>query len=161
MSLKKIAQMTGVSVSTVGRILSDPSHKCSNEDVKKRVLEAAREINYIPNASARALKSGGKTEEKIYRIDILLTRSAHEMTDPFYDELLMILEKELRNSGCIVGSVWHNAEFSDEKLSRTERLPKLVDELYSDNTHSSDGLIIIGKVTARALKQIRMQAFSE
>ena len=32
MSLKRIAEMTGVSVSTVGRILSDPNHKCTNED---------------------------------------------------------------------------------------------------------------------------------
>ena len=155
MSLKKIAEMTGVSVSTVGRILSDPNHKCANEDVKRKVIEAAREINYIPNASARALKTGSKSEEKIYRIDILLTRAAHEMTDPFYDELLMLLEKELRNSGCIVGNVWHNAEFSDEKLSRTDRMPKLVDELYPADVPRSDGLIIIGKVTLKALKLLR------
>lgn len=155
MSLKKISQMTGVSVSTVGRILSDPNHKCSDENVKKRVLEAAREINYIPNASARALKSGSKSEGKIFRIDILITRSAHEMTDPFYDELLMILEKELRNSGCIVGNIWHRGEFSDDKLSRTDRISKLTDELYAQSEQASDGLIIIGKVAARALKLLK------
>lgn len=155
MSLKKIAQMTGVSISTVGRILNDPNHKCSNEDVKRRVLDAAREINYIPNLSARSLKSGGRQEERIYHINILLTRFAHEAADPFYDELLMILEKELRNSGCIVANVWHAAEFSDEKACRSDRMKELVDELYSSNEKHTDGLIVIGKVTGRALKMLK------
>ena len=155
MSLKRISEMTGVSVSTVGRILSDPNHKCSDEEVKKRVLEAAREINYIPNASARSLRSGGGKEGRIYRLNILLTRSAQETADPFYDELLMILEKELRDRGCIVGNVWHGGEFSDEKLSRTDRLQGLVDELYPTAEHRSDGLIIIGKVTGKALRLLK------
>ncbi|SDA30589.1 transcriptional regulator, LacI family [Ruminococcus sp. YE71] len=155
MSLKQIAKMTGVSVSTVGRILSDPNHKCSNEEVRQRVLEAAREISYIPNASARSLRAGGKTDDRIFHINILLTRFAKEAADPFYDELLMILEKELRNSGCIVGNVWHCAEFSDEKYNQTDKLQKLTDSLYSDSERRSDGLIIIGKVTGRALKQLK------
>ncbi|MCR5019876.1 LacI family DNA-binding transcriptional regulator [Ruminococcus sp.] len=155
MSLKKISEMTGVSVSTVGRILSDPNHKCSSEDVRKRVLEAAREINYIPNASARSLRSGSRNEDKIYHVNILLTRFAHETTDPFYEEMLMTLEKELRNSSCIIGNIWHNAEFSDEKLSKTDRLKILTDELYPSSGMHSDGLIVIGKVTARALKLLK------
>ncbi|MBO6141189.1 MAG: LacI family DNA-binding transcriptional regulator [Ruminococcus sp.] len=155
MSLKKIAQMTGVSVSTVGRILNDPSRKCTNEDIKRKVLDAAREINYIPNASARSLKSGTKSEERIYYINILLTRFAYETVDPFYDELLMILEKELRNSGCVVENIWHIAEFSDEKLSRTNELQRLVDKLYPKGDKHTDGLIIIGKVTGKALKLIK------
>ena len=56
MSLKQIAQMTGVSVSTVGRILNDPDHKCSSTDVRRRVIEAARKINYIPNAHTPGLQ---------------------------------------------------------------------------------------------------------
>lgn len=162
MSLKKIAEMTGVSVSTVGRILNDPARKCSDEEVKRRVLDAARDIGYIPNASARSLRSGsGKSAERIYHINILLTRFAHEAADPFYDELLMLLEKELRTSGCIVGNVWHCAEFSDDRINplmpaaRGDKLTALVESLYRDSEHRSDGLVIVGKVTARALKQLK------
>lgn len=155
MSLKEIAQMTGVSVSTVGRILNDPKHRCSNEQVRKKVLEAAREINYIPNANARNLKSGGSMGDKIYSVNILLTRFSSETADPFYDELLMQLEKELRNSGCIIANVWHNAEFSDEKASRSETLTALVDSLYDENSQRHDGLIIIGNVTRRALRVLK------
>lgn len=155
MSLKEIAQMTGVSVSTVGRILNDPKHKCSSEEIRKRVLEAARRISYIPNANARKLKSGDGRADEIYSINILLTRFANETADPFYDELLMQLEKELRNSGCIISNVWHNAEFSDEKASRTESIGTLIDSLYADDERRHDGLIIIGKVTRRALRVLK------
>ncbi len=155
MSLKEIAQMTGVSVSTVGRILNDPSRKCSSEEVRQRVLDAAREINYIPNASARTLRSGVRTEERIFHINILLTRFAHEAADPFYDELLMLLERELRTSGCIVGNVWRCAEFSDDKAARGDKLRELADDLYAGNERRSDGLVIVGKVTSRALKLLK------
>lgn len=154
MSLKEIARMTGVSVSTVGRILNDPTRKCQNDEIRQKVLDAARKINYIPNASARSLRSGRKNEDRIFHVNILLTRIANEAADPFYDELLMILEKELRTSGCIVGNVWHKAEFSDEKLGRSDKLGELVSSLYPDGERRSDGLIIIGKVTGRALKQL-------
>ena len=155
MSLKQIAEMTGVSVSTVGRILNDPARKCSDEEVRRRVLDAAREIGYIPNASARSLRSGGKNAERIYHINILLTRFAHEAADPFYDELLMLLEKELRTSGCIIGNVWHYSEFSEEKLARSDKLTALIESLYADSGQHSDGLVIVGKVTGRALKQLK------
>ncbi|MBR1723909.1 MAG: LacI family DNA-binding transcriptional regulator [Ruminococcus sp.] len=155
MSLKEIAKMTGVSVSTVGRILNDPGHKCSSEAVRQRVLDAARQINYIPNASARNLKSGGRNVEEIYRVNILLTRFASEAADPFYDEMLILLEKELRNSGCVVMNVWHIAEFSDERGGSADKLQKLADSLYADAPQRSDGLIIIGKVTGRALKLLK------
>ena len=157
MSLKEIAQMTGVSVSTVGRILNDPKHKCSSEDIRRRVLEAARKINYIPNANARNLKSGDGRGDEIYSINILLTRFANEAADPFYDELLMLLEKELRNSGCIIANVWHNAEFSDEKASRSDNLTSIIDGLYQGSERKSDGLIIIGKVTRRALRALKIK----
>lgn len=155
MSLKEIAKMTGVSVSTVGRILSDPNHKCSSEEVRQRVIEAAREINYIPNANARSLRAGGRNEDRIYHINILVTHLGSGAADPFYDELLMILEKELRNSSCIVNNVWHRSEFSDERIIQNDKLQNLVEELYRDSTHKSDGLIIIGKATSRALKQLK------
>ena len=157
MSLKEIAKMTGVSVSTVGRILSDPNHKCSSEEVRQKVIEAAREINYIPNASARSLRAGRKNEDRIYHINILVTRSGNDAADPFYDELLMILEKELRNISCIVNNVWHRAEFSDERIIQSDKLQKMVADLYQDKSHKSDGLILIGKVTSRALKQLKTE----
>ncbi|MBQ6675199.1 MAG: LacI family DNA-binding transcriptional regulator [Ruminococcus sp.] len=153
MSLKKISQMTGVSVSTVGRILSDPSHKCQNEEVRRRVLDAAREISYIPNAYAKSLRAGRRNDERIFSFDILLTRVASEAADPFYDELLRLTEKEIRTRGCMVSSVWHKAELSEDMQS--SETDARVDELYAGSPRRTDGLIIIGKCSQRALRTLK------
>ena len=152
-SLKQISEMTGVSVSTVGRILSDPRHKCSNEQTRVKVIEAARSIGYVPNTAARNLKSGKGRQEKIYSINILLTRSDPGALDPFYDEMLMLLEKELRQNSCIVHSIMRCTEFSDSRI-KTAELEAIADTLLSSQ-QEADGLIIIGKVTHKALEQIK------
>ncbi|MBR6338451.1 MAG: LacI family DNA-binding transcriptional regulator [Ruminococcus sp.] len=153
MSLKEISAMTGVSVSTVGRILSDPAHRCANEETRKKVLEAARTIGYVPNAAARSLKSGKSIQEKIYSINILLTRSDPESSDPFYDELLMLLEKELRSSSCIVHRIMRCNELSDSRI-KTPQLEALTDSLFSAD-NGADGLIVIGKLTHKAVSLLK------
>lgn len=48
MSIKKIAQMTGASVSTVSRVLNNPDYKCQDSKLRDRIWKAAVEINYVP-----------------------------------------------------------------------------------------------------------------
>lgn len=57
MSITKIAAITGASVSTVARVLRDSEHKCHSMELKEKILQIAREIGYVPNEAARALKS--------------------------------------------------------------------------------------------------------
>ena len=83
MSITKIAAITGASVSTVARVLRDPEHKCHSMELKERILQTAREIGYVPNEAAKALKSGS-APKKIFHINILLTRVNSDETDPFY-----------------------------------------------------------------------------
>ncbi len=56
MSLRLIAQSLGLSITTVSRALSDYSDVA--EDTKRRVLEEAARIGYVPNALARRLQKG-------------------------------------------------------------------------------------------------------
>jgi len=55
MSLKKIAEMTGLSVSTVSHAINGT--RSVSEENKKIVLAAAKKINYRPNLAARALRT--------------------------------------------------------------------------------------------------------
>ena len=53
MTIKDIAKLCGVSVSTVSRVLNDRPDV--SPAVREIVLEAVRESNYVPNNSARSL----------------------------------------------------------------------------------------------------------
>ena len=58
MSLKKIAEMVGVSPSTVSRVLNNTVSTCASPELKEKIWEAAHSLNYVPNANARNLKTG-------------------------------------------------------------------------------------------------------
>ncbi len=152
MSLKEISELTGVSVSTVGRILRDPKHKCPAE-VRRRVLEAARSTGYVPNSAAKSLRSGKIAGERLYSAYIFLTRSESESADPFYDELLMLTEKELRAEGCVIAGVRQFTELSSD-IGSTD-VDKLITGCFSERDQHADGLVIIGRCTARALKLLK------
>ena len=56
-TLSDIAQRTGLSVSTVSRVLNDKAEKYRISDESKQVvLDAAEELNYSPNPMARGLQ---------------------------------------------------------------------------------------------------------
>jgi DNA-binding LacI/PurR family transcriptional regulator len=53
MTLRELARLVGVSTSTASRALNQ--NTAISEEVRKRVLRAAQETNYIPNSMARGL----------------------------------------------------------------------------------------------------------
>lgn len=157
MSIKRIAEIAGVSVSTAARVLRDPDYKCSSEEVTKRILQAAREINYIPNEAARSLKTGRTSGKEVFYINILLTRVNPEENDPFFSEMLRLVEIELRKNKCIVSSVWYRIEFSNDKYCMSGNIEAIIDEMYNSKEQQSDGLIIIGKCCPKALKALKQR----
>ncbi|MGN0610120.1 MAG: LacI family DNA-binding transcriptional regulator [Oscillospiraceae bacterium] len=146
MSIKKIAEIAGVSYSTVSRVLSNPEYKCSDEGVRERILAAARELNYIPNEAAKSLKLGIKKEQNPYKISILVTRTGSAGIDPFFREITRITESEIHKNMCILSQVLYMPELSGER-------PQVnTGELLSGG---SDGLIIIGKCSPAAIKVLK------
>ena len=53
MTLRELARLVGVSTSTASRALNQ--NTAISEEVRKRVLRAAQETNYVPNSMARGL----------------------------------------------------------------------------------------------------------
>jgi LacI family transcriptional regulator len=49
-----VARAAGVSIATVSRVLNRP--EAVREPLRQRVLAAVRELSYVPNAGARAMK---------------------------------------------------------------------------------------------------------
>ncbi len=154
MSITKIAAITGASVSTVARVLRDPEHKCHSMELKERILQTAREIGYVPNGAAKALK-GGRAPKKIFHINILLTRVNSDETDPFYSEMLRLVELEARKSGGRIKNIWRHAVFSSEKKTDFPEIEKSAAQMFHDAKQKHDGLILIGKCSQKGLKSLK------
>lgn len=57
-NIRDIARLTGYSVSTVSRVINNNPYV--SEEKRRKILAVMKEVNYIPNYTARAL-SVGKT----------------------------------------------------------------------------------------------------
>ncbi|MCR4842200.1 MAG: LacI family transcriptional regulator [Eubacterium sp.] len=148
-SIKEIAKLAGVSPATVSRVLNRPDYKCRDAEARDRIWKAAIELDYAPNEAARSLRKsaagGDGAARTAYRINVLMTRSEAKQTDPFFTELLHIIESEIHNHGHILTNVWHMPDFSDDRKCRQLDLPEIIDGLYRQTNGQNNGLIIIGR----------------
>lgn len=87
-SIKDIAKHLGVSISTVSYALN--GNPKVTEETSKKILAAAKELNYVPNAAARTLK---KRETRI--IGAFLTT----FEGAFYGKLLQGMKEEMNKRG--------------------------------------------------------------
>lgn len=88
MTIKDIAKISGVSVSTVSRVLNN--HPDVSEDVRQKVMAVVEEYNYIPNNSARAL--GQSKSDNIG----LIVRG---ISNPFYTSIIHEIEQDIEKAG--------------------------------------------------------------
>lgn len=151
MSIKEIAKLSGVSISTVSRILNNPDYRCADPTVRDRVWKAAIETNYVPNTAARNLKMGNINHEKTHFIDVLMTRTGNAGADPFFSELLKNIESEIHRHACILSQIWYETVFSDDRRAARTDLSAKIEGLYTSSKGEHDGLIIIGKCVPEAI----------
>ncbi len=87
-SIKEVAKHAGVAISTVSKVLN--GYPNVSEDTKKKVNEAIRELNYIPNSIASALSS-----KQFGRIALVLDpkRQTQAIDQIFMQYLLGALDK--------------------------------------------------------------------
>jgi DNA-binding LacI/PurR family transcriptional regulator len=89
-TVKDIAKKVGVSTSTVSRVLSGKGSEMIGEETRKRVFDAAAQMEYVPNPMARALK-GKQTK--------LLGVIVREIADPFFASFIASLTTSARELG--------------------------------------------------------------
>ncbi|MDY3910162.1 MAG: LacI family DNA-binding transcriptional regulator [Eubacterium sp.] len=154
MSIKQIAKMTGVSPATVSRVLNNPDYRCSSPEMRDKIWNAAMELHYVPNSAARSLRQGREKEETWY-INILITRMDASRTDPFFTELLHIIESEIHRHVCILSKVWYIPVFSDDKKCSRINIRQSIAEMQKDVEGYNDGLIIIGKCNHEIIRECK------
>ena len=153
MSIKKIAERVGVSCATVSRVLNNPNYKCAKPGLRDKIWNVAMELDYVPNEAARNLKMGAPSKRNdTYYINVLMTRMDADQSDPFFTELLHIIESEIHKHMCILSKVWFRPMFSDDRICRAEKIDQIIRDMYDEE--KCDGLIIIGKCNEAALKKL-------
>ncbi|RKQ40921.1 LacI family DNA-binding transcriptional regulator [Enterobacter sp. R1(2018)] len=90
-SLKDVANMAGVSLMTVSRVINHAEHV--SPTTRERVQKAIAALNYVPDYSARKIRSQGT---KTSTIAILALDTA---TTPFSVEMLLAIEQTARERG--------------------------------------------------------------
>ena len=85
-TIKDIARICGVAVSTVSRAINN--HPDINEETKNQIMQAIKDYNYIPNNSARNLK---RSESNTIAVLI------KGISNPFYNNMLKVFESEIHD----------------------------------------------------------------
>ncbi len=85
-----VARYTGMSQSTVSRVLSPDCDSKIRSDTREKILNAAKELGYKPNAIARSL-----TSQRTNIIGIALSK----VSSPFYSYILEGFTKRLYQQG--------------------------------------------------------------
>ncbi len=137
MSLKKIAEIVGVSPSTVSRVLNNTVSSCASPELKQKIWETAHALNYVPNNHAKNLQKGLDSPTKNYKISIVLARFSSLDNDPFFRELFQSVEESLFSNSCLLHSITgiENTDFSSLK--------------------NVDGIIIFGRCSQDFLNNLK------
>ena len=65
-TLKKVAELAGVSHTTVSLVINQTGGSRVNPETRTRVLEAVRKLDYNPNLTAKRLVSGKTNSIGLY-----------------------------------------------------------------------------------------------
>jgi len=136
-TIKDVARICGVGVSTVSRAINN--HPDINVDTKKLILETIKTYNYIPNDSARNLK----------RVDArAIAILVKGITNPFFSKMIKIMEKEIQQKKYSL--ILHHVE---DEVDEVEVALQLIKE------KRLRGIIFLGGYfshTEKKLRQLRV-----
>lgn len=129
-TIKDVALMAEVSVSTVSRVLS--KNKAISDDTCKRVMEAVEKLNYMPNTAARSLRC-----EKSHSIGVVFPNMAGE----FYAGCASAILNQARKKGYTVLFTESGHDEKAEKEGIQALLERCVDGIIFIGDNSDTSLI--------------------
>jgi LacI family transcriptional regulator len=135
-TLKDIADLVGVSISTASRVVRNDTSRHINPETKAKVWEAVRQLNYTPNESARHLVNKQKVEKKqTKQIGCIIQTARLNDDHPYYSPIITAFTKKILESGYSLGFMHTSDELKDEAL-----LHHCIHDIQVD------GIIIVGEV---------------
>ena len=136
-TIKDIASQAGVTPTTVSYVLNGRFNKVSSQTIQ-RIQDVMRDLNYIPNYSARTLVNN---ESKLIGFFVPYTESRQEplLANPFYSQIISGIEQVCRSRGfhLIVSGIDKQADYSD--ISQQRNL---------------DGVVLVGVLDRKLLDEL-------
>jgi len=111
MTIKDIAEKSGVSVSTVSRVLND--HPDVSEANRAKVMAVVQELHYVPNSSARDLV---RTQSDAIGLVV------RGVGNPFYTSVIRAIEQAVREAGYTL--VLHQIHTEDDEIPEAAGLAR-------------------------------------
>lgn len=144
-TIKDVAKKAGVSISTVSRVINDS--KPVSSEVKLRVLEVVKELNYKPNEIARTLVT-----KKSYLIGVIVT----DLADSYVAEMVRGIEEigKMYNYDILLCSTFgeKEAEVRYLKLLNTKQVEGIIlisdilnEELYEQAEPSKAPIVYLNR----------------
>jgi LacI family transcriptional regulator len=134
-TLEEVARRTGVSLATASRVLNGSSRQVS-EKLRRRVMDGARELGYLPNASAQTLARNTSS---------LVGLIVHDITDPYFSSIAAGVTRRAEGEGLVV------------MLGTTGRDPDRELELLSTlRSHRARAVVLAGSRTTAAGQTARL-----
>lgn len=118
MTLKDIAQLAGVSVATVSRVLNDRDTKSASKEVSERIWQIIRETGYVPNSNARRLRTSDpapkSAAQKYYACIFARSNNKNNM---FFTELSRAIESEVYKKGYVLKCTYYAEELRKQSFA--------------------------------------------
>ena len=137
-TLRNIAEMAGVTQSTVSRILSGNPNFSASEKCRQKILKLADEYGYQPKLSAKSLALG-----KSYNINLLLGKISRDLTNPTTAILIDTIARELKKNN-------YNLVITPITVSDIDTMTREVRNTL--NSASVDGTIISSGLLNKQLR---------
>lgn len=148
MTLKEIANLAGVSISTVSRVINHSNTKAASQEVQDKIWKIVRETNYVPNSTARNLKLGNNSEyvtAPTKTIGCIFARSESTLNDPFFSQIARSIEQEAFKQGYLMKYSFSAYDINDPNTFH----------LISNN--QVNGIAVLGRFDKNLLNFIQKQ----
>jgi len=119
--MRDVSKKSGVSLSSVSRILAEDKSFCVRKETRQKVLEAAGSLGY------RYIKR----EQGNKRIGCMLSYTAEKFSDEFFLTILSAIRSSLQDAGCSMAPLYTTGEIDVvEDVCKKELLSGLI--LFED-----------------------------
>lgn len=162
---KDVAEKAGVSRTTVSLVLNNVQGVQISAETRKKVIHTAKELGYVPDATAQALVS-----RKTRAVGLVLTRTQHHIaTDAFLPRIISGLLTTAKKHNIRILIDWVETEHQESayfELARAKRIdgmilstPRLNDSALKALESADIPTVMMGSVTGSKLPFVDVDNF--